>query len=249
MASIINNFLGLAKYVPASTVVGLMKKSIPKLGKFFSESLATGLTAHQIVEFMNDRISDNSFREQLDHLHGKGLLTSEEESLRKKEHGKSIPGKIARAGLAYGTAGLLGGQQEAQESSPEQSRESEIDETVTHQAIPQNQQMQSEQQRQYDPLAGLSKFPELMQFIQREVQKGKDPMVVAATAKKSPKLSPMVQMIEREIEEPFESLLGRLFSTFKGSQQQAPQQAAPQNDKMSALLEALQQLKAMRGRK
>lgn len=218
MLSKLKSILNIGGMVGEDLIKKGLGKIDPRMRKFLSSAEKHGFTAGAAISFLKSQFGEQD--QSQDRTRRSDELAAEE--VQRQER---LPQRIAGPIANVAAGGFLGGLGGAGLGALSQL----MGQNQNEQAAPQ-EAMQAAQPKapQYDPLAGLSKFPELMQFIQREVQKGRDPMVVAQTAKKSPKLSPMVQMIEREIEEPFESLIGRLFSTFKGSQQAQPKEAPQQ---------------------
>lgn len=265
MSAIVKSIMGAAKHIPAGSTLGLLKKAIPSLGKFISGSLTSGFTATQLVNYLTDKMEDNSFLEKLDTLHGKNMLTPEEKILRRKEKEKKATGDIAKSIISFG-AGALSGIPEG-ELEEEQTQEAVRPDEISYNEpkrisgpMPQktgegtviNVNPTAKQQKQadmtaarmaYNPIDALKKFPELMQFVEREAAAGAPGHHIAKKAKSVPfvrKYGEAIRNIEREISEPFEEFLGRLV----GGQQQ---EKATQNEDID-LIQALQQLKQMRAR-
>lgn len=102
---------------------------------------------------------------------------------------------------------------------------------------------QSAQPQGYDPLAGLSDFPELTKFIQDEYARGGNAQSIASKARKSVRLGTYVNTIEQTANEPFENLLSRLLGS--GRQPQQSQQQPSQQSGDDALLAALDKILKM----
>jgi hypothetical protein len=211
----------------------------PRMKRFLSSAEKHGFTTGAALAFLKSQFGENE--QPVDRTRRPDELAAEE-----VQRQENFPQRIASPIANIARGGLLGGLGGAGLGALSQLVGQNLNEQTQS---PQAMQPEQQQSQQYDPLAGLSKYPELIQFIQREMQKGQDPTIIASTAKKSRQLSPMVAEIETEAEEPFENLLSRLVGRFKPEQQAQQQQPVQGGDKMSALLEALQQLKAMRGRK
>lgn len=239
MLSKLKSILNIGGMVGEDLVKKGLGKIDPRMRKFLSSAEKHGFTAGAAISFLKSQFGEQE--QPQDRTRRSDELAAEE--IQRQER---LPQRIASPIANVAAGGLLGGLGGAGLGALSQL----IGQNPNEQAQPQQAMQEAQPQApQYDPLAGLSKYPELIQFIQREMQKGQDPTIIATTAKKSRKLSPMVMEIEATAEEPFENLLSRLVGRFKPQPQGQPEKTAPQGDKMTALLEALQQLKAMRSRK
>lgn len=104
------------------------------------------------------------------------------------------------------------------------------------------------QQRSYDPLAGLQKYPELLQFIQEEQSKGGNAHSITSKARKSAKLGTFINVIEQEVGEAFENVLARLMGT-QSQQGQKPQgNSTPAMDEFISYLGQFEKLRSGRNR-
>jgi hypothetical protein len=275
MAALIQTILNAGKHVDPKTTMGLFKKAFPKLSKFFNSSVAKGFGANQIINYLTQKTEDRDFLKHLEELHGKKMLTSEEKVLRNQEKQKRSNEKTRNAALSYGASALapylLGEEEEAvspneitqQPSQLGYEEQKRIGGPMPQQTgpgsvinVPPNERQAQQAQQisnapQYDPLSTLiQKYPELVQFIQREAQQGSDASTIARRAKSQPfvrKYGPMIDEIENSIDEPFEMLLERLLGSQQPRQAQGQQQGQGNAALQQGLIQAMQQLKKMRG--
>lgn len=256
--------LNAAKFLPSSLVLKGLSKINPKFKNFFTQAASYGYDADRALEYLASKFKspgETQFKDELDRGASQGTLRPDEAVARQGIQSAELPGKIARGIASFGGAALSGSrngeeEQEAQPISYTTEHPSTFDEPnfgptiVKHgKEMPAkfgsklnvlSQRAQSAPpERSYNPLEGLQKYPALAKFIQKEASAGSDAMTIAAKAKKSKMLNPIVKKVETEADEPFESLLSRIVGERK------PQA----NAKHVAVLNMVRQYKAAKAGK
>lgn len=218
----------------------LIKKGIskidPRLKNFISNAAKHGFSFGSALSFLKSQISGSGVSEQ------ERSRRPDELAQRTIKSQEEFPSRIGKSLASAGLGGALGGIGGAVlgslgENSPVKPSLTEMGPESQEQSPP-----------QYDPLQVIAqKYPELAKFIQMEAQAGSDAALIAKKARSHPraqKYGPMIDSIERMIDEPFETLLARLLG-----QSQTRQQQQSQNPDASALLQALGQLRELRARR
>lgn len=204
-----------------------LEKVDPKFKNFFSEVGKYGYPIGLALGFIK---SEFAGKEEPQDRNLRPDQLANAELVRQSHLPQRLVGAIGKTALG-GALGSLGGAAiSGLGSALDQEKQS-----------PEQNQPQEEAKSVYDPLAGFKDYPELTEFIRKEHSKGGNSLSIGSKARKSSKLFPMVQDIERKAGEEFESLLERLLGS------SAKPQASQQSPKMAQFLQALQQLRQMSG--
>jgi hypothetical protein len=223
--SAIGSILGVAKYVPASTIVGLLSKLNPKFKNYFSDVASYGLDTNRAINFLVDKFSGSDYQNELEQRQGN--LRPDEQVAQSEIENSQIPRNIATSLASFGAGGLLGNRSQPPQQPIEASGQNAAQPTQ-EQAAPQQQTPQAK------PTLVLSdaivkifnEFPQLKNFLDKQFSSGKTHNEASMLAKGHKMLAPIIKRIENEYSTDFAQILKSVFGE-QESQAIQPQGLSP----------------------
>lgn len=226
------------KYVPTALAAKGLEKVDSRFGKFIQAGLASGYSMDSVIDYVRGQFGNEGLGEQQGNLRPDQLAANT--AIRQsKTPGKLLQGAASiGAGTLGGTAalasGLIGGMDEQQQSiqqSPQQSLEQEP----------------SQSQQQGNIIAQYS--PELHNFLEGEISKGRHPVQAGALAYLDSKFKGVISKIQKDTGLKWEDILQQTYLGNQRQQQQPTEQSQQTVQGQQALMSILQKLQQGRGNK
>ncbi len=246
----------LSKYVPEDIAAKGLSKIDPKMKKFFSNSVKSGLGVSGAMSFLREKFENPTIEAERSRLKAgvkKGTLRPDEnvsaQEMRRDEQNESTLKQLGTAGLALaggsGALGSLGGLLSSRSSQeprvpPQVNQLPEQVPTGMEQEMIRSEQV--EQQPQGDP------FPQLFQVAQKMLALGLSPEEVNEKLSKQVSYRGLVKRFE-EKQGSFLDALYELAGGQQGQNQAMPAQGSAGKDQfMQGLAQMSQLLQNLKGR-
>ena len=244
MLNNILKILGINKLASPDLLKKGLEKVDPRFKKFFSETAKYGYPIGATIGFLKSEFTGANEPEVNQNLRPDQAANQQIQS--QKDMAGRLGGTLGNVALGAGLGALGGRALGAIGSTLGQAAGGEQNEPQAEAPEP----MQTENPTQPGGVANfIGQHPELGAFVDQLIQKGEPIELVAQKARSHRKFAPIVQQIEQSVGQDFASILSQLWMGYgQQPKQSAPaaQQASQGSPDQQALLQAIQQLNALK---